>query len=77
MMLGRSSGSAEEHSATQLVGSGTGVVEEGSSREAKAVDIIPSLGFTTFLSFACAGNVQKTAKPVEKARRMILLVVIN
>jgi hypothetical protein len=30
-----------------------------------------------FLSFACAGNVQKTATPVKKATGMILLVDIN
>jgi len=77
MMLGPSSGSAEEQSGTQLVGSRTEAVKEGSSGGAKAVEIIPSLGIATFLSFASAGNVQKTAKPADKVRRMILLVVIN
>ena len=71
------SGSAEEQSGRQLVGSLTGAVKEGSSGEAKAVDVIPSLVVTTLWPSACTGNVQKTAKPVKKPRRMLFLVDIT
>jgi hypothetical protein len=48
--------------------------QEEFSPEAKAVDVTPSLGLTTLLPSAAAGNAQKTTKPVKKARGMILLV---
>jgi hypothetical protein len=60
-----------------LVGSLTGAVREGSLGEAKAADVIPSLVVTTLWPSACTGNVQKTAKPVKKARRMLFLVDIT
>jgi hypothetical protein len=45
--------------------------------EAKALDVTPSLGLTTLLPSACAGDAQKTTKAVKRARGMILLVDIN
>jgi hypothetical protein len=71
------SGSAEEQSGRQLVGSSTGAVKEGSSLRAKVVNVLSSLGLTTLLPSARTGNVEKDAKLVKKAKRIVLLVDIN
>jgi hypothetical protein len=76
-MLGPSSGSAEEQSARQSVGPRRGAAKGRSSLESKTVDTVPSIELTERLSFAWAGDVQKTAKPVKKTRKMTLVVDIN